>query len=86
MQLLEKVKKTEFLGREFLVWLWFKIETGEGLFKINKKSPAELLFEGKHGLMVGVVANKFKTSSLDKPHRVSPKAVLRDARLMEILV
>ncbi len=46
----------------------------------------ELLFEGKHGVMVGIVANKFKTSSLEKKTKVSPKAVLRDARLMEKLV
>jgi 6-phosphofructokinase 1 len=46
----------------------------------------EMLFDGKHGVMVGVVANKFKTSSLDKKTRVSAKAVLRDARLMEVLV
>ncbi len=46
----------------------------------------ELLFEGKHGVMVGVVANKFKTSSLAKSGKVSAKAVLQDARLMEILV
>ncbi len=46
----------------------------------------EMLFEGKHGLMVGVVANKFKTSSLDKKTKAPAKSVLRDARLMEILV
>ena len=45
-----------------------------------------MLFEGKHGLMVGVVANKFKTSSLDKKTKAPAKSVLRDARLMEILV
>jgi 6-phosphofructokinase 1 len=46
----------------------------------------EMLFEGQHGLMVGIVSNKFKTSSLEKKTKVSPKAVLRDARLMEKLV
>ena len=46
----------------------------------------ELLFEGKHGVMVGIVANKFKTSSLEKKSQLSPRAVLRDARLMESLV
>ena len=46
----------------------------------------EMLFEGDHGVMVGVVANKFKTSSLEKKSKVSAKAVLRDARLMEALV
>ena len=47
---------------------------------------AELLFQGRHGIMVGVVANKFKTSPLEKNIKVSAKAVLRDARLMEALV
>jgi 6-phosphofructokinase 1 len=47
---------------------------------------AELLFEGVHGVMVGIVANKFKTSSLEKNTKVSPKAVLRDERLMRALV
>ncbi len=46
----------------------------------------QMLFEGDHGVMVGVVANKFKTSSLEKKSKVSAKAVLRDARLMEALV
>ncbi len=46
----------------------------------------EMLLEGKHGVMVGLVANKIKTSSLDKNTRLSGKAVLRDARLMEALV
>jgi len=46
----------------------------------------ELLFEGKHGIMVGMVSNKLTTSPLEKKTKVSPKAVLRDARLMEILV
>ncbi len=46
----------------------------------------EMLLTGEHGVMVGIVANKFKTSSLEKKTKVSAKAVLRDARLMEILV
>jgi 6-phosphofructokinase 1 len=46
----------------------------------------EMLFAGEHGLMVGVVANKFKTSSLEKKKKVSAKAVLQDVRLMETLI
>ncbi len=48
-------------------------------------AAAELLFEGKYGLMVGMVANKLKTSSLEKKSRASAEAVLRDAKLQEIL-
>ena len=46
----------------------------------------ELLFEGTHGVMVGTVANKFKTSSLEKTSKASAVSVTRDARLMELLV
>ncbi len=35
--------------------------------------------------MVGIVANKFKTSPLEKKGRMPATAVLRDARLQEIL-
>ena len=46
----------------------------------------EMLLDGQHGVMVGVVANKFKTSSLDKKTKAPAKAVLRDVGLMETLV
>ena len=47
MQLLEKVRETQFLGREFLVWLWFRAETDRGLFDLGGKKTAELWFDGK---------------------------------------
>ena len=47
MQLLEKVRETQFMGREFLVWLWFRSETGRGLFELGEKKTAELWFDGK---------------------------------------
>ncbi len=45
----------------------------------------ELLFEGKHGIMVGIVANKFKTSALVRKGKMRADAVLQDARLAELL-
>ena len=47
MQLLEKARETEFLGNEFLVWLWFRSETDSGLFDLGDKGTAELWFDGK---------------------------------------
>lgn len=47
MQLLDKVRKTEFLGREFLLWLWFKSETHDGIFDLGDKGKAELWLDGK---------------------------------------
>ena len=47
MQLLEKVKKTEYIGREFLVWLWFMTDTERGLFDLGENRSAEIWFDGK---------------------------------------
>ncbi len=47
MQLLDKARETEFLGNEFLVWLWFRSETDRGLFDLGEKGTAELWFDGK---------------------------------------
>jgi len=46
----------------------------------------QMLLDGKHDVMVGLVANKIRTSTLEKNTKVSARAVLRDARLMEALV
>jgi len=52
MQVLEKVKETESLGREFLAWLWFKTETEEGLFDLGEAGKAELWFDGRMTLQL----------------------------------
>jgi len=36
MQLMDKAKATRFLVRSFLVWLWYKSETGEGAFDLGE--------------------------------------------------
>ena len=46
MQLLEKVRKTDFLGREFLAWLWYRSETEQGHFQLGDKT-VEIWFDGK---------------------------------------
>ncbi len=46
MQLLEKARKTEFLGREFLAWLWFRTETDKGHFKLGEET-VDIWFDGK---------------------------------------
>jgi len=47
MQLLERVGSTEFIGREFLAWLWFKSETGEGSFPLGEAGSVELWYDGR---------------------------------------
>ena len=46
MDVLDRVRQTEFLGRDFLVWLCFKSETVNGQFDFGDKH-AEVWFDGK---------------------------------------
>lgn len=46
MDVLDRVRQTEFLGRDFLVWLWFKSETIDGQFDLGDTN-AEVWFDGK---------------------------------------
>jgi 6-phosphofructokinase 1 len=45
----------------------------------------ELLLEGKHGVAVGIVANKFKTSSLRKKTGAASDVVLQNWKLAQLL-
>jgi len=47
MQLMDTVRKTAFLGSEFLVWLWFKSETQDGIFDLGDRGKGELYLDGK---------------------------------------
>lgn len=44
MGLLEDINNTEFLGSEFLTWLWYKSETNLGAFHIKDTGDIELWF------------------------------------------
>jgi hypothetical protein len=74
MQLLERVRNYEFLGREFLVWLWFKSETNEGNFDLGKAGDAELWFDGR------VVLQSDRDSAAEKVICLGENSQLREAR------
>jgi hypothetical protein len=50
MDLVERVENTRFLGREFLVWLWFKSELHEAEFSRPDGSPFELWLDSQLGM------------------------------------
>ncbi|MFC1863239.1 hypothetical protein ACFL1Z_04715 [Thermodesulfobacteriota bacterium] len=47
MDVIEQVEKTGMLGRDFLVWLWFKSEINHGLIDLKDDGQAEIRFDGK---------------------------------------
>jgi len=46
MDTIEKIRETEFLGKDFLLWLWFKRVSGHGIIDL-KGCEIELRFFGK---------------------------------------
>ncbi len=46
MNTLDQARETEFLGREFLTWLWFKCEAEGGLFNIDEGLTGEFWIDG----------------------------------------
>lgn len=46
MDLLTRINRTQFLGREFLTWLWYRSELSEGLFKRDGET-FEVWFDAK---------------------------------------
>ena len=55
MDLIEKMRRTDFLGPEFLTWLWFRTETQTGPFDLGGENGVfSLWFEDK--LVVGSTA------------------------------
>jgi recombination associated protein RdgC len=47
MQILDKVRQTEFLGRDFLVWLWFRSELQIGQFDLGEAGKVEIWFDNR---------------------------------------
>ncbi len=42
MDLYEKIEKTRFIGREFIVWIWWKSELTEGKMELGDFGPSEV--------------------------------------------
>jgi recombination associated protein RdgC len=47
MDVLERVRQTALLGKDFLVWLWFKSEMEDRHFDLGKLGIVELWFDAK---------------------------------------
>ncbi|MGM0578951.1 MAG: hypothetical protein ACQEXJ_24730 [Myxococcota bacterium] len=46
MDLINRINQTQFLGREFLTWLWYRSESQEGLFVLENRQ-VEVWFDAK---------------------------------------
>jgi hypothetical protein len=51
MDLVDLIEKRRFVGREFLVWLWFESELFEGRFDLQGFGPSEIWLESQMTLV-----------------------------------
>ena len=47
MNLADLIETRRFLGSEFMMWLWFKSETHDGLMKIEDHGPVEVVYDDR---------------------------------------
>lgn len=47
MDILEKIEKTETIGKDFLLWLWYKSETRGGIFDPVDNLKVAIAIDGK---------------------------------------
>ena len=88
MQLMEKVRQTEFLGREFLLWLWFQCEINEERFDLGENGQAELWFDRRIVLQAESDEGVEKiTCSGENPHlREARFALTKNKEITEAMI
>lgn len=53
MDLVDRIERARFLGREFLVWLWYESERNEGVLALSTGEACELWLEAQLTLVGG---------------------------------
>lgn len=47
MNLADLIETRRFLGSEFMMWLWFKSETHDGLMQVTEHGPVEVVYDDR---------------------------------------
>jgi hypothetical protein len=76
MQLLDKIEARRFVGREFLLWLWFESELFEGTLSTEKHGTFGLWLERKIVLSIGKEVTQIK-GAYPASHREAKEALAR---------
>lgn len=78
MDILDLLNSKEFLGREFLTWLWFKSETQEGTFTLDKSKQAVLWFDDR--VVLQSAGNAMVTCQGESSELIEARHALRDGK------
>ena len=69
MSLADKIRRTAFLGREFLTWLMFRSSHDEGVFRLDNGEVVEVFFERALTLDGENPAREMSALKVDDPTR-----------------
>lgn len=83
MDLLDRVERARFLGREFLVWLWHESEAREGVLPLSGGDACELWLEEQLTLVSSRANEKSESKLKSAMPSASPEAkeALRQGKL-----
>ena len=74
MDVLERIRQTAFLGKDFLIWLWFKSEKEDRHFDLGELGVVELWFDAK------IVLSSENDQGVESVTCIAPNHHLREAR------
>lgn len=83
MDLAEKIESTRFLGREFLVWLWWQSEEKEGVLPLPGGESCELWLEEQLTLVTDNLLERAESKLKGGTPSLTPEAkeALRQGKL-----
>lgn len=86
MDVLEKIEKTETIGAEFLLWLWFRSETRDGVFDIDENQQAEIRIDGAITLENNDTGEKVSCSGNNARMKEARLALLENKKITSITI
>lgn len=82
MDMLDLIKATDFLGPEFLTWLWHRSEANSGIFELEEHGPVEVYIDDQLTLSDGELGGDQHAMSGPNPSRSEEaKLALRHGKL-----
>lgn len=86
MDILDKIEKTETIGKDFLLWLWFKSETQGGVFDPTDDLQAEIAMDGKLTLETDEVEDSITCSCSNRLMKEARFALMEGKRITKAAI
>lgn len=85
MDILDKIEKTETIGKDFLLWLWFRSETS-GINDPEDDLRAEIAIDGKLTLETDEIQDSVTCSCANPLMREARFALMEDKRITKAAI